>query len=132
MAPGGVRADEHDEVGLVEVGIHARHGIGAEGAAVAGNRGRHAQARVGVDVGRADEALHQLVGHVIILGEELAREIEGDRVRPVLRDDVPQTSRDAVESAVPTDAGKRAVSLPQHRMQQSSFGAKRLAERRSL
>ncbi len=38
MAPGGVGADQHEQVGLIEVGIGAGHGIGAEGAPVAGNR----------------------------------------------------------------------------------------------
>ena len=33
MAPGEVRADEHDEVGLLEVLVVARHGVCAEGAA---------------------------------------------------------------------------------------------------
>ena len=73
MAPGGIRPDEHDQLGFVEIGIGAGHGVGAEGAAVAGDRGSHAQSRVGVDIGRADKTLHELVGHVIILGEELAR-----------------------------------------------------------
>jgi hypothetical protein len=50
---------------------------------MAGDRGRHTEARVGVDVGRAEKAFHQLVGDVVILGEQLAGQIEGDRIRPV-------------------------------------------------
>ena len=38
MAPGGVRADQHEQVGLVEVLVAARHHVRAEGAAVAGDR----------------------------------------------------------------------------------------------
>jgi hypothetical protein len=57
----------------------SRHRVGAEGALVAGDRRGHAEARVGVDVGRADEALHQLVGDVIVLGQQLAGD---DRTRP--------------------------------------------------
>ena len=76
MAPGGVGADQNDEIGVVEILIGARHGVGAEGAAMAGDRRRHAQPRIGVDIGRADEALHQLVGDVIILGQQLAGQIE--------------------------------------------------------
>jgi hypothetical protein len=42
MAPGGVGADEDDEIGLVEVLVAARHDIFTEGTFVAGDRGRHA------------------------------------------------------------------------------------------
>ena len=38
MAPGGVRADQHDQIGLVEIGVAAGNGVGAEGAAMAGDR----------------------------------------------------------------------------------------------
>jgi hypothetical protein len=82
MAPGGVRADQHQQIGLVEVLVAARHGVGAEGAAVAGDRRGHAQPRIGVDIGAADESLHQLVGDVIVLGQQLAGEIERDRAGP--------------------------------------------------
>ena len=73
VAPGEVRADQHDEIGKLEVLVSPRHGVRAEGALVAGDRGRHAEARIGVDVGRADEALHQLVGDIIILGQQSGR-----------------------------------------------------------
>jgi hypothetical protein len=43
MAPGRVGADQHEQVGLVEVLVTAGHGIGAEGAAMAGDGGRHAE-----------------------------------------------------------------------------------------
>ena len=38
MAPGRVGADQHQKIGLVEIFIAARHRVGAEGAAVAGDR----------------------------------------------------------------------------------------------
>ena len=68
VAPGRVGADQYQQIGLVEILIATGHGIGAECAAMAGNRRRHAEARIGIDIGAADEALHQLVGNVIILG----------------------------------------------------------------
>ncbi len=43
----------------------------------------HAETRIGVDVGRADVALHQLVGDVIIFRQDLAGNVEGDTVRTV-------------------------------------------------
>ncbi len=109
VAPGGIRADEDEEVGRVEVLIGAGHGVGAEGAAVAGHRGRHAQPRIGVDIGRADEAFHQLVGDVVVLGEELAGEIEGDGVRPVAIDDALEAVGDPVERDRPVDAREASV-----------------------
>ncbi len=101
MAPGGVRADEHQEVGLVQVLVAARHGVGAEGPAVRRHRGRHAEPRIGVDVGRADEALRQLVGDVVILGEQLAREVERHRIRSMRRDGALEPLGHRVERFVP-------------------------------
>ena len=46
--------------------------IGTEGALVCRHRRGHAQPRIGVDISAADKALHQLVGDVIILGQQLA------------------------------------------------------------
>ena len=87
MAPRRVRAHQHDQIGFVEILVDTGHGVGAEGAAVAGDGRGHAQAGIGVDVGRAEEALHQLVGDVVVLGEQLPGEIERDRVRSVTIDD---------------------------------------------
>jgi len=78
MAPGHVGSREHDEIGLVEVFIIARRDVFAERAAVARYRRRHAQARIGVDVGRADEAFHELVGDVVVFGEQLPGDVKGD------------------------------------------------------
>ena len=101
MAPRRVGADQHQQIGLVEIFVAARHGVGAEGAAMAGDRGRHAQPRIGIDIGAADESLHQLVGDVIVLGQQLAGQIECDRARTVARDDVRRAMRDMVERVGP-------------------------------
>ena len=83
MAPGRVGADQHHEVGELQVLVALRHDVGAERAAMPGHRRGHAQPRVGVDVRRADEALRQLVGDVVVLGQQLPGQIERDRLRPV-------------------------------------------------
>jgi len=62
MAPSGVRPDQQDQ-------IRCFHNIFAKGTNMGGNRAGHAQAAVGIDIGAADEALHQLVGDIIILGQ---------------------------------------------------------------
>jgi hypothetical protein len=68
---------------------------------VAGHARRHAQPGIGVDVGRADEALGELVDDVIVLGQNLAGDIEGDRIRPMLADDFGKTVRDMIERRIP-------------------------------
>ena len=88
MTPCRVGAGQHQKIGLVEILVAAGHGIGAEGAAMAGDRRRHAQPRIGIDIGAADKSLHQLVGDVIVFGQQLPGQIERDRVRAVARDDV--------------------------------------------
>ena len=83
VAPGHVAADLNDEIGFLQILVAARHDILAEGAHMARHRGRHAEPRIGVDIPRTDETLHQLVGDVIVFGQELAGDIEGDRIRPM-------------------------------------------------
>jgi len=78
VAPSQVGPHQHHQIGQFDVFIAAGHGVGAESAAVAGHGRRHAQPRIGVDVGGAQEALGQLVGGVIILGQQLAGQVEGE------------------------------------------------------
>ena len=124
VAPGRIRADQHEEIGLVEVFVAARHGVGAESAAVTGDGRGHAQARIGVDVARAEEALHELVGDVVILRQELAREIEGDRIRAVLRDD-------AGEAVAPRPSARRPTTRAALRSSGGGAGARARASRRA-
>ncbi len=83
MAPGRIGADQHQQIGFVEILIAAGHGVGAEGAAlVAGDRGGHAEPRVAVQVVGPQQPLRELVGDVVVLGQQLAGEVEGDRSGP--------------------------------------------------
>ena len=132
VTPSGVRADQHEKIGVIEVLISARDGIRAKRADVAGNRGRHAQTRIPVHVRRADETFHQLVGDVIILGEELAGEIKGDRIGPVPRAGPLEAGCDAIERIRPVDARQPSVRLSQHGMKQTFTEPERLAECRAL
>ena len=132
MAPRRIGADQHDEVGLVEVAVDARHRIGAESAPVACDRRRHAKPRVGIDIGRAEKTFHQLVGDVIILGQQLAGQIKRNRVRPVAVEDRAQSVRDLAQRRVPIGYRQRAVGLTQHGMQQALFERQGLAQRRSF
>ena len=132
MAPGSVGAGKDEQIGLVEILVTAGHGVGAEGAAVTGHGGGHAQARIGVDVGGAEESLHQLVGDVIVLGEQLSRNVEGDGVRPMALERLAKARGDAVERRVPGHPGQGAIGRKQHRMQQPPVIAQGLAQGRTL
>lgn len=139
VAPRGVGADQHDQVGRFQVVVADRHQVFAEGALVPGHGRRHAQPRVGVDVGAADEALHQLVGEVVVLGQQLAGDVERDGVRAVFVDDAAKTLRDGIERRVPRYAAQRrgrrirvGRALAHGRMQQAAVQADGLAQRRAL
>ena len=127
MAPGGVRTDEQDQIGLVQIVVAGGHHVLAERALVGGHGARHAQPGIGVDIGGADEALHQLVGDVIILGQQLPRHVEGDAVRAVLRDRLAKSACDEVQRLVPGGA-----STTDHRIEQSSLEPHRLAQMGAL
>ena len=74
------------QIGQFQILIGAGHRVGAEGALVPRHGRGHAEPGIGVDVGRADEALHQLVGDVVILGQQLARDVEGNGLAAMLAD----------------------------------------------
>ena len=123
-----IGADQHDEVGELEILVVAGHHVLAEGALVAGDRRRHAEPRIGVDVGGADEALHQLVGDVVVLGQQLARDVERDGVGPVLGDGVREASRRPGRAPRPS----RRARPPIVGMEQPALERQRLAQRRAL
>ena len=104
MAPGSVRTHQYGEIADFEVLVTHGHHVFAESTFVPRHRGRHAQARIGVDVGDAEVALHELVGDVVILGEQLARDIERHGVRPVLLHATAKFARDLRGRCIPTQA----------------------------
>ena len=77
---------------------------------VAGDGGGHAQARVGVDVVRAEEALGELVDRVVVLGQQLAGDVERDRVGPVLVDDRARARPASVPSTSSQPVGSKRAS----------------------
>ncbi len=114
---GEVRPDQHEHVGLLDVGERERQpAVDAEGA-VAGGRGRrHAPAAVVVDLAgpeRDPGELAELVG--LLVGQPAAAE-DGDRVRPALVADRGQPRRDQVERLVPVDGPElTGLAVPQQR-----------------
>jgi hypothetical protein len=116
MAPCEVAADQNHQIGKLQILVIAGNHVAAKGAAVAGDAGRHAQAGIGVDIGAADEAFHQLVGDVIVFGQQLAGDVEGDRVGAVFGDHFAEAGGYGSERFVP--GGLIAVHL---RVEQPAF-----------
>ena len=105
MAPRKIGPDEHDKIGLIEVAVMARHKIGAECAAVSGDGRGHAETAVGVDIGCADKAFHQLVGDLIIFRQNLTRDIKRHAFGAVLFNRLDKPLRHMRKRCVPCDAG---------------------------
>ena len=101
VGDGRIGAGDEDELGLENVLVAARRRIGAQRLLVAGNGGGHAEPRIGVDVVGADQPLGQFVEDVVILGHQLAGNVEGDRIRAVGADRLGKTSGRLVERHVP-------------------------------
>ncbi len=127
MAPCRIAADQDDEIRRLDIIVAARHDVLAESPDVTGDRRRHAQPRISVDIGAADETFHQLVGDVIVLSQELAGDIERYRIRPMLGDGLRESGRDTIERLIPA-----RVAAAELRVKQSSIGGERVAQRRAL
>ena len=78
-----IRTGDEDALGVIDVFIAARWRIGTERLLVARDGRGHAKTRVGVEVVRTDQAFGQLVEDVIVLGQQLARQVEGDGIGAV-------------------------------------------------
>ena len=76
VAVGRVGADQEDQIGMVEVVVTTGRAIGSEAAGISGHRRTHAQAGIGIEVVAAQGPLEQLVGHVVVLGEELTGAVD--------------------------------------------------------
>jgi len=127
VTPCHVAADQNHQIGGLDVVVTAGHDILAKGADMTPDRGGHAQARIGVDIAAADKPFHQLVGDIVVLGQELAGDVKGDRVGVIGGNRVREALGDQVERLVP--AGGSAADL---RMQKAALGCESLAECHTL
>ncbi|MNV35247.1 hypothetical protein D3C71_1266880 [compost metagenome] len=75
--------------------------VGPQGLLVARHGAAHAQARVGVDVVGADQALGQLVEDVVVLGEQLAAHVKAHGIGAVVLDGVCEFFGGQVQRGVP-------------------------------
>ena len=109
MRVGGVGAGDEHALGVLDVVVAGGRRIGAQRRLVAGDRRRHAQARIGIDVVGADQPFGELVEDVVVLGQQLARNIERDAVGAVLADDRGELVGGEIERALPAHALARGV-----------------------
>ncbi len=114
MAFGGVGAYQEETIGRVDVRVRARRPVGPERARVACDGRRHAEARVRVEVVGAEEALGQLGCDVILLGQELSRAVESDRIGAVIPDDLPETIGDEARGELPRDTRGLGIAAGAH------------------
>ena len=130
---GRVRSGDENRPGVIDVVVAAWRRIGTQRDLVARHRGRHAQARIGVDVVGADQPLGKLVEDVIRLGGELAGNIERHRIGAVFLDDRTEFLGDMVERRVPAHAlARRGPVGPQFGIQRTPARRRRQGERRAL
>ncbi|EXI73704.1 MAG: hypothetical protein AW07_02390 [Candidatus Accumulibacter sp. SK-11] len=126
VRPGHVRAGDEDGLRQSEVVVARRRRVGAEAELVASDRAAHAQPRVGVDIVGAQQALGQLVEHVVVLGEQLARKVQPDGVGAMRFNDAGETVGHLGECHVPARGLQRRAALrPAHRRQRAHLGLQR-------
>ena len=125
---GDVRADEHDDVGALEVFVRAGWSVAAKRSLVAGHGGRHAERRVAVVVGRAKAELHELAQRVELFSHELPGADDAHRVAAVCGLHVAKPGGHRLERLRPADRREpaaRSAGLEQ-RLPRAAIGRDRV------
>ena len=122
VIPGQIAADQHHQLGTLEILVAARHGVCPEGTLVRHDRRGHAQPRIGIQVRRTDEALEQLVGEVIVLGQQLPRQIGGDAVTTMGAAQLTEASGDQLQCRIPAHLSQHACGIAYLRLRQTAAG----------
>ena len=119
VRPGGVGTGDEEGARMGQVFIAGGRRIGTQRGLVAGHRAAHAQARIGVDVVGADQRLGQLVKDVVVLRQQLAREVKAHRVGAMGADGLLEAVGGQGHGLVPAHRLRRRVALAApHRKQQ--------------
>ena len=109
MAVGRVGTNQHYQIGQIEIVVTAGRAIGAQAAGVSRHRRTHAEPGIGIEVVAAQGPFEQLVGDVVILGEELARAIHGQARRARAGEGVLNLVDQNREGLLPVDRAKGLV-----------------------
>ena len=104
-----VRAPEHERVGRLEIVVAAHRLVHAEGTHECVGCGRHAVARVGIEIVGAKTRTHQLGGGVAFPHRPLARAEHAEGGRTFLLQCLLRPGGHDVEGLVPTDGRELAV-----------------------
>ncbi len=137
VGKGRVAADDEQALRVVHVVVAGRWRVGPQREFVARHRAAHAQARVGVHVVGADQPFGQLVENIVVLGQQLAAEVEAHGVRTVLGDGLSEALGGQVQCRVPAQRrGGGLAAQPLHGLQQPGLardrGCGRQVQRRAL
>ena len=104
MCVGHIAADDHHAIAQLQVFIAARRRIGAQASFVADHGRGHAQPRIAVDIVGAHQRPGQFVEGVVILGQQLPRDIKRHAVGAVLGDGGGEHIGRVIKGAVPVAA----------------------------
>ena len=115
MRPRGVTASQNQQVSQLQVLIATRNHVRPKGPFVSSHSRRHAKPGVGIYMRCANEPFGQLVGDVVVLGQQLARQVKGHRLWAVSLDAVLYRMRHLVQRLLPF-----AAAPPDNREQQPS------------
>ena len=110
-----IAADEHDDVGLFEVGVRVRRRIESERLLVRNDGGGHALPRVAVAVQHAHAELGECAEQRHFLGDDLTRAQKGDGMWAVLCLDRLHAIDERAERRVPVDGLQLAGGVSQQR-----------------
>ena len=133
-----VGAPQHEGIGGFDVVVAAHRLVDAEGAHEADGRGRHAVARIGIDIVGAEAGLEQLERGIAFPDRPLAGAEHADAARTALLQRVLEFHRHDVEGFVPRDRRELAVlvvfavRLAQHRPRQPVVAVHDLGEEIAL
>jgi len=100
----GIRPCEEKTFGVIDILIRAGWRIRTQRGLVPGDGAAHAETRIGVDVIGTDQSLGEFVENVIVLGEQLARDVERNTVGAVLSDRFRKFFRGQVQRFLPGGA----------------------------
>lgn len=101
MRPRGVTASQNQQVRQLQVLIATRNHVRPKGPFVSSHSRRHAKPGVGIHMRCANEPFGQLVGDVVVLGQQLARQVKGHRLWAVSLDAVLYRMRHLVQRLLP-------------------------------
>ena len=98
MRVGRVGTCDEEAFGVIDVFVATWRCVNSERLLVTRHCRRHTEARIGIDVVGADQALGEFIENIIILGQQLARNVESHAVWAVFANGGGEAFGEIVES----------------------------------